>query len=128
MWYNKNVYSQKGLDKMARFKAAAVFSDHMVLQRNKNISVFGIGDDGRKVTVSLGGNIAHADVINGKWTVILPPMAAADGLEMRISDGDSESVFTDIAVGEVWLAGGQSNMELELQNCENGRSELDRIA
>lgn len=128
MWYNKNVYSQKGLDKMARFKAAAVFSDHMVLQRNKNISVFGIGDDGRKVTVSLGGNIAHADVINGKWTVILPPMAAADELEMRISDGDSEIVFTDIAVGEVWLAGGQSNMELELQNCENGRSELDRIA
>ena len=60
-------------------RAAAVFSDHMVLQRNKKICVFGEGENGRKIRVSLGE--AHADAVcrAGKWTAYLPEREAAQG-------------------------------------------------
>lgn len=112
---------------MATFKAAAIFSDHMVLQRNKGVRIFGEGENGKKVTVRFNGQVVSASVVDEKWTVMLSPMAAAVDLTMKISDGESEITFSDIAVGEVWLAGGQSNMELELQNCENGWDELHKI-
>lgn len=105
-------------------RAAAVFSDHMVLQRNKKICVFGEGENGRKIRVSLGE--AHADAVcrDGKWTAYLPEREAAQELHMEISDGRETLRFTDVAVGEVWLAGGQSNMELELKDAEGGKEIL----
>ncbi len=106
---------------MADFKAAAIFSNHMVLQRNKNIKVFGWGEDGSIITVSLNGSTSSTRVYNSRWTAILPPMEAGEGYEMSISCNDQSIIFSDIAIGEVWLAGGQSNMELELQNCTGGR-------
>lgn len=105
-------------------KAAAVFSDHMVLQRNKKICVFGQGTSHRKITVSFSGSSASALCRNGKWIVYLPEHQAADNLTMEITDGEESISFTDIAIGEVWLAGGQSNMELELQNADGGQDIL----
>lgn len=102
---------------MSAFTVAAVFSDHMVLQREKNINVFGLADDGALVSVTLGDVTAEARAENGKWRAVLPPFSAALGLTMTVRCGGEERVFSDVAVGEVWLAGGQSNMELELQSC-----------
>lgn len=132
---------------MARFRAAAVFSDHMVLQRDKNIAVFGEGEDGERVTVTIWGPdtdaalimaaahgqdadaalvmaTAHGTVRGGRWQVMLPPQKAGCGYSMTVACGEYERRFTDIAVGEVWLAGGQSNMELELQNSHEGAQAL----
>lgn len=109
---------------MAQFGTAAVFSDRMVLQRDKNISVFGEGRDGVTVTVTLDGSTADAVVRDGKWLAVLPPHKAADGLEMTVEHDGEVKGFSQVAVGEVWLAGGQSNMELELQNCKNGAETL----
>lgn len=105
---------------MAVFKVAAVFSSNMVLQRNKNISIFGQGEDDQLVTVHFLGVQHSAIVKEGKWKVIIPPQEAGSGYEMTITGGNSEKKFTNIAIGEVWLAGGQSNMELELKDCKNG--------
>jgi len=105
---------------MGEFRAAAIFSDHMVLQRNKNIRIFGEGKDGSVVSVHFRGVTAYAKVKDGRWTAILPPMEAGDGYEMKISCEGREITFKDVSVGEVWLAGGQSNMEFELQNCTGG--------
>ncbi len=110
---------------MSKFRIASVFSDRMVLQRNKNINIFGDGEDGAVVTVSFEGNTAKAVVKNGSWNVVLPPHSAGENYEMTISCGEYEKKFTDIAVGEVWLAGGQSNMEFELQNCTTGKQHLE---
>ena len=105
-------------------RAAAVFSDHMVLQRNKKICVFGQGVTGRKISVTLGEDTAMARCRDGWWMAYLPEREAGEGLGMEISDGEENIRFTDIAVGEVWLAGGQSNMELELKDAEGGKEIL----
>lgn len=113
---------------MADFRVAAVFSDHMVLQRDKNIAVFGEGVDKERVTVTLerdGEKVSVSGVVSdGRWKVMLPPQKAVSGAEMTVYCGTKKLRFVDIAIGEVWLAGGQSNMELELQNAYEGAQAL----
>ncbi|TAH67499.1 MAG: sialate O-acetylesterase [Anaerolineaceae bacterium] len=111
---------------MEEFNVAAVFSDHMVLQRNKNIKVFGWGKDNSIVTVSFRGFTVETKVRQERWMAVLPPMEAGLGYEMSISCNDKVITFRDIAIGEVWLAGGQSNMEFELQNCTGGEDVLHK--
>ena len=89
----------------------------MVLQREKPVIVFGEGENGAYVKAEIDGLTASAKVTNGKWQLQLPPHKAGEGYTMKITCGDNEKVFYNVAYGEVWLAGGQSNMELELQNC-----------
>lgn len=110
---------------MGMLKPAAVFGSHMVLQRGKPVNIFGTGINGRTVSVSFCGKTSSAEVRGHKWNVVLPPQDkyAAD-LTAVISDGTETVIFSDIAIGEVWLAGGQSNMELELQNSKDGKEEL----
>lgn len=112
------------------FEIAAIFSDHCVLQREKNICVFGYGEDGLSVFVelfdkngvSLGKN--SGKIKNGRWKVYLPPVFAQEGCSLVVKCEDFSKTFCDISIGEVWLAGGQSNMEFELRNCEEGPDEL----
>ena len=105
-------------------RAAQMFSNNMVLQRDKNIAVWGEGEEGRTVTVSVAGKTAGSTVKEGRWQVALPPMSAGDGFTMTVTDGEDTITFYDVAIGEVWFLGGQSNMELELQNAKDGREYL----
>ena len=115
---------------MADFKTAAVFSDHMVLQRDKWTAVFGEGPDGTLVTASLfdekGMLLSTNSTITekGRWLIQLEPQKAKTGCVLKITNENNIISFSDIAIGEVWLAGGQSNMEFELQNCTEGPEEL----
>lgn len=107
------------------FKAAAVFSDNMVLQRGKNVSVWGEADEGGRVTAEICGISVSCGISGGRWTLTLPPMQAGGPYELVLSvDGNEARRFTNVMIGEVWLCGGQSNMELELQNEKNGKAEL----
>ncbi|MGB4661027.1 MAG: sialate O-acetylesterase [Mobilitalea sp.] len=109
---------------MTKFKVAAIFSSNMVLQRNKNIKVFGQGEDLKQITVSFLGENYLTQVKNQEWVVILPPTSATTGCTMTVSCEKEEKKFENIAVGEVWLAGGQSNMEFELNHCTGGEEML----
>ena len=109
-------------------QAAAVFSDNMVLQRNKKIRVFGTAESGSRIRVSLLDQRTETVCREGKWIAYLPEFQAAEGAVMEITDGISTLRFSNIAIGEVWLAGGQSNMELELQNAEGGQEILQNAA
>lgn len=62
---------------MAEFSVAAVFSNHMVLQRDKNVKIFGEGEDGQTVTVEFRGQKAEAVVKDGRWCAVLAPMGAS---------------------------------------------------
>lgn len=113
---------------MADFKTAQIFSDNMVLQYLKPINVFGTGIDGTEITVSITGDEAaktSAVVRDGRWLAVLPPQPAQDCVELIVSDGKDTVTFKNVAVGAVWLAGGQSNMEFELQNCTTGKQSLE---
>ena len=108
-------------------KTAAVFSSNMVLQREKIVSIFGIGD-GEEVEVNFNGVTACGKITDGRWEVKLPKMQATDNLTMTISSGEDKLEFQNVCVGEVWLAGGQSNMELELQNALDGEKYLSELS
>ncbi len=115
----------------AQFSVAAVFSDHMVLQRNKYTAVFGEAEDDSLIKAILydnkGYTLAENSTIakDGRWLLKLEPLSAQTGCKLEVTCGERESrTFSDIAFGEVWLAGGQSNMEFELQNCTEGPAEL----
>lgn len=103
------------------FSCARIFSDHMVLQRNQSIAVFGTAPAGACVAAELNGSYAEgiADA-DGKWLIRLPAMDARGALELRVTCGEQCKVFHDVVLGEVWLAGGQSNMEFELYKAKGG--------
>lgn len=107
-------------------KLAAVFTNHMVLQRNKNIAVWGECDS-ESVTGELNGKKVTAGVEDGKFMLTFPPMAAGGPYTLEITSKIDQIVFEDIMIGEVWFAGGQSNMELELQNSFEGDKELAKV-
>lgn len=93
-----------------------LFQDHMVLQREKKVPFWGTAAPGAEITVSLQGQTAgtRADE-NGDWFLRAGPFRASAGEELTISDGAGCAVVRDVAVGEVWLAGGQSNMEFHMR-------------
>ncbi len=101
-------------------KLSPLFSSGAVLCRGKEIRIFGQADEGRTVQVTLDGDTASCTARDGRFLALLPPRPAAIGLTLTVTDGEETITSTDIAVGEVYLAGGQSNMELELQNADEG--------
>lgn len=113
---------------MAMLQTAPIFSDNMMVQRDADVPVWGTGVEGRTVMVSFdagkAAGKAQAVVRNGEWRCFLPPQNAGVVGSLRISDGSDEICFKNVIAGDIWLAGGQSNMELELQNCLNGAEEL----
>lgn len=102
-------------------RLAAVFTDHMVLQRCKEIAVFGTGVTGRLVAAEICGKRARATVRDGQFCLRLPPLAPGGPYTLSVSDGETTLQFEDVLIGDVYFAGGQSNMELEIQNADGGR-------
>jgi sialate O-acetylesterase len=94
----------------AQVKPAALFSDHMVLQRGMPVPVWGTASPGATVIVTFNGQTQSATAApDGHWMVRLNKLAAGGPYEMQIA-GKNTIVLHDVLVGEVWLAGGQSNM------------------
>lgn len=93
-------------------KTAGILGNHMVLQQGKAIPVWGTAEPSAEITVSFDGNtVRSAADRDGKWKLVLPEHAAGSGFCMTVSNGMETICYTDVCVGEVWLAGGQSNME-----------------
>jgi len=105
-------------------QAAQIFTDHMVLQRNGDIPIWGTAQDGDRIEIEFCGHTGIAEAVNGKWRVTLPPMSAGGPFEMIIRSRSAEIVLKDILIGDVWLAGGQSNMELSLAESLGGQEEV----
>ena len=92
----------------ADVKLPNLFSDHMVLQQNARVPVWGWADDGETVTVEFKGQKLTTVAKDGKWQVSLWFMKAdATPATLRIT-GKNTVVIKDVLVGEVWLCGGQS--------------------
>jgi sialate O-acetylesterase len=95
---------------------APAFTDNAVLQRDQPVTVWGTGRDGEKVELAMLGHKASGEVRDGKWSLTLPAMPATDSTTLTLR-GDSVVELKNIAVGEVWLLTGQSNIEWRLNQC-----------
>lgn len=90
-----------------------LFTDHAVLQRGKPVPVWGHGQPGEKITVTFLGQAVEA--VTGKderWVATLAPMEANSTGSDLVAKGNDTVTLHDVVVGEVWLASGQSNMEM----------------
>ncbi len=109
------LFTPLAMTQAADLKLAAVFSDHMVLQRELPIAVWGWADPGESVTVSFAGKSGTGTAgKNGKWTIQLDPLPASAEPRTLVAMGkDGRKVeVRDVVVGEVWLCAGQSNMAM----------------
>lgn len=104
---------------------SSLYADYMVLQRDVPLDIHGTANTGEKITVEIGGQKASATADNqGKWSVVLSPMQAAEDLTLTITAGKQRKVFSHVAVGEVWLCSGQSNMAFMLCQTESGKQDI----
>ncbi len=91
---------------------ANIFADHAVLQRDRSIAVWGRASARTSVTVTLAGrSAATRSDAQGRWRATLPAMPAGTGHTLTVRAGTAGTTLSDIAVGDVYLCGGQSNME-----------------
>lgn len=111
---------------LAAVRLPAVIGNDMVLQRGQPVPIWGWGDKGEEITVSIAGqqHIVKADD-NGRWKVTLAKLDVGQPLEMTVT-GSSGSTITlkNILVGEVWICSGQSNMAIGVAACKDGKQEV----
>ena len=106
------------LDGFSAVQVASVFSSSMVLQRDRAVPVWGTGTVGESVQVAFGGQTKTTAVgTNGTWRVDLDPMPANAVEQSMVVTGANTVTLTGILVGDVWIAGGQSNMKFRLNQC-----------
>lgn len=102
----------------------ALFTDHGVLQQGKRLPVWGWAENGERVTVEFAGQKAVTVAQSGRWLVWLAPLkASAESRVMRVTGRNTLEV-QDLLVGEVWLASGQSNMEMPLKISLNSEADI----
>jgi sialate O-acetylesterase len=126
----KNIFSLlvflSSLTLQAQVQPFHIFDDNMVLQREKPVRVWGIAAPKEKVKIEFGEQVKSA-IANqqGQWYVYLDPMPAnAQPGEMKVSGKASSVLFTNVLVGDVWILGGQSNMEFDLFRIFHGDAEV----
>jgi sialate O-acetylesterase len=110
----------------AALKLGALFQDHMVVQRDQPIHVWGAADQGATVDVRLGPRWAEAKAdASGRWQVVLEPLPAGGPLVLRASSDHKITEILDVLVGDVWLCSGQSNMQMTLKESVGGPAAAD---
>jgi sialate O-acetylesterase len=104
----------------ADVRLPGIFGDHMVLQQEKTLPVWGWANAQEKVTVTFGSEkLETAAGADGKWRVDLPALPAGTAAGTLTIAGTNTITLSDVLVGEVWVCSGQSNMELPLTKTEN---------
>ena len=102
-----------------------VIGNHMVLQRDLPVPIWGWGEKGEKITVSFAGQSKSATVgKNGKWMLKLDKLKVNAKPSNLTVKGNNEIKLENILVGEVWICSGQSNMEWKVAQCANGKEEI----
>lgn len=94
------------------FQLGSLFQDHMVLQRDQPIRIWGTAAPGSKVRVEMNGKKSSATAgKNGEWTAVLTALSKKGPYVIQVSSGSRKLELQDVLLGDVWIASGQSNME-----------------
>lgn len=114
---------------MAEITVSSMFSNNMVLQREKPVPVWGTGDPGLKITLTLEKQKKTTLVDNkGHWKIHLNSMPSGGPYQMTVESADQIVTFENVMVGEVWLCSGQSNMQLTTADVANAEKEIQEAA
>ena len=101
------------------------FGDHMVMQRDAELRIWGWSEADEQITVSLGDQTASTKgKQDGTWRVTLPAMKASSKPTTLRVKANNTIELTDILIGEVWLCSGQSNMEWTVAASTNQETEI----
>lgn len=112
---------------VADVRMPAIFGDHMVLQQDIKVPVWGWADPGEKVTVTLGKETAKATAdAKGNWKVALPAQTTSSTATTLTVTGKNNLKFEDVLVGDVWVCSGQSNMEFGLKQAHDAAEEMPK--
>ena len=102
-----------------------MFGDHMVLQRGKPVHFWGWTCAGETIRVDLAGDSASQVAgPDGRWEIAILPPPSGGPYEVNVSSPEKSVILHDVLVGDVWLCGGQSNMELPLSRTTDGDREI----
>lgn len=114
---------------LPEWKVSGIFSSHMVLQRDRPITIWGWSCHiGTPVTAVWEGETVRSTVAeDGRFEVTFSPRSASfEPSRMIITSAYGQDVFTDILIGDVWVIGGQSNAEHNLCHCLGDSPEIVR--
>ena len=101
----------------------AIFSDHMVLQADASVPVWGWAEPGEKVSVTIAGQTkSYTTGADGKWMVKLGKLKCGEAATMTVK-GNNAITINDVLVGEVWLGSGQSNMAMTVNRAKDFEQE-----
>jgi sialate O-acetylesterase len=108
----------------ADVRLPGIISDHMLLQRDMPVRIFGNAQPGEVVSVAFRGQTAQTttDAV-GRWEVWLQPLAAGPAADMTIR-GTNTIVVSDVLIGDVWIGSGQSNMQWAVRQSDNADAEV----
>lgn len=106
-----------GATPLPQLQISSLFSDHMVLQQLEDVPLWGKSSPGLEVTVSTSWGAKNSSTTNstGEWHLTINTPTAGGPHTIHVSTWDSTIVLRDVLLGEVWLASGQSNMEMPLK-------------
>ncbi len=101
-----------------------IISDHMLLQRDMPVRIFGKAEPGEPVKVAYRGQTAQTvtDPV-GRWEVWLKPLSPGAAADMTVT-GANTITIADVLVGDVWIGSGQSNMQWAVRQSENADAEI----
>lgn len=112
------------LTTFGQVRMARIFSDHVVLQRQQPIPVWGWAKPGETVKATLAGQTQQAKAdANGKWLVRFAPLEAGGPHTLAATAKSGSATAADVLIGEVWLCSGQSNMEWPVRQANNFAAE-----
>ena len=104
---------------LADVKLPTLFSDHMVLQCDAPVQVWGWAAPGEKISVEIASQkVAALANTKGEWNVTLKPLKSGAHLLLTVQ-GSNKLAVHDVLVGEVWLGSGQSNMGLNVKEANH---------
>lgn len=109
----------------AALEMPGIFQQHMVLQREMRIPVWGWAKANAKVHVFLNGKSVTTIADNtGEWKTFLPKMKAGGPYKITVTSAEETIIIDDVLIGQVWLTSGQSNMEMGVKAAANGTEEV----
>jgi sialate O-acetylesterase len=112
----------------ANVRLPSLFSDHMVIQCDMVAPIWGWADAGESVSVSIGSQTKTTTANQkGKWSIKLDKLHATEPATLTVK-GKNTITINDVLIGEVWIASGQSNMQMQVNGVNNAQAEIAKAA